>query len=249
MVHIIVMVAVVHVFSAVPLLAADRSSVGKSRSLSVRTQMVSPARFQQALLESIKNQFSIPDLALSVKVLFPKTLVEVPKGVLDIQVPPDTMNGLLGRRDYRMGLSVNQEFQRMVTVVAEIEARMQVVVPVRFIKAHETIGATDVKVTEYSLPNLTQVYIKGPDAVVGKKATRLLLPNRPIEQTFIAEAPVIHKGDRVIIEARHGGLLVQTVGIAKDSGEPGKMIAVENQQSKREVVGRVLEAGLVRVTF
>ena len=137
----------------------------------------------------------------------------------------------------------------MVNVVADVEARMPLVVPVRVIRANETIDARDVRVTEYSLPTLTQDYVKGARTVVGKKATRLLPPNKPIQQAFVAEPPVIHKGDRVIIEARHGGLLVQAVGIAKGTGAPGKMIAVQNQQSKREVLGRVLGAGLVEVLF
>lgn len=248
-VHVMVMVALVHVFSMGPLFAADRSSVGKSHVLGSHTQIVSPAQFQRALLNSLNRQFSTPGMALSVDVLFPKRPVTVPKGVINIQVPPDTMNGRMGRRSYRMGLSVNQEFERMVNVVAEVEARMPLVVPVRLIRAHETIDATDVRVVDYSLPTLTQDYVKGPRMVVGKKATRLLPPNRPIQHAFVVEPPVIHKGDRVIIEARHGGLVVQTVGIAKDTGAPGTMITVENQQSKREVMGRVLGPGLVAVLF
>jgi len=248
-VHIIVLVAFVHVFSMVPSFAADRSSAGQSRVGGSQTQIVSPARFQRALLNSLRHQFSVPGMALSVDVLFPKTPVTVPKGAINIQVPPDTMNGRMGRRSYRMGLSVNQEFERMVNVVAEVEARMPLVVPVRLIKAHETIDARDVRVTKYSLPTLTQDYVRGARTVVGKKATRLLLPNKPIQHTFVAEPSVVHKGDRVIIEARHGGLLVQAVGIAKGAGAPGKMIAVENQQSKREIMGRVLGAGLVEVSF
>ena len=247
--YTIVMIGVIHACSVAPSLAGDRSSVGNTKIAGHGTQMVSPAQFKRALLDSLNHQFSLPDIELSVDVLFPKNPVKVPKGVVDIQVPPDTMNGRMGRRSYRMGLSVNQEFNRMVNVVAEIEARMPVVVPVRFIKAHETIDTPDVMIRDYSLPTLTQDYLKRPEFVVGKNATRHLPPNMPILETFVTEPPVIHKGDRVIIEARQGGLLVQTVGVAKETGAPGKMIAVQNQRSKREVMGRVLGAGVVEVIF
>ena len=59
----------------------------------------------------------------------------------------------------------------------------------------------------------------------------------------------VHKGDRVVLEVRQGGLIVRTVVIARDSGEPGKTIAVKNQTSGREVIGKVVNAGLVRVLF
>lgn len=249
MVHIIVMVALVHLFNIDPSFAGDHLSVKHPHVSRSGTQIVTPEKFQRALLDSLNHQFSIPGVALSVEVLVPKNPVKIPKGVVDIHVPSDTMNGRMGRRAYRMGVSVDQEFHRMVNVVAEIEAHMPVVMPVRFIKPHETIHAEDVLMRDYSLPTLMQDFLKSENTAIGKKATRLLPPNMPIQETFIAEPPVIHKGDRVIIKAHSGGLLVQTVGIAKGTGEPGKMIAVENQRSKREVMGRVLEAGVVEVTF
>ena len=88
MVHILVLVGFVHFFSMVPSFAADRSSAGKSRAVGSRTQIVSPAQFQRALLNSLNHQFSAPGIALSVDVLHPKRPVTVPKGAIDIQVPP-----------------------------------------------------------------------------------------------------------------------------------------------------------------
>ena len=84
---------------------------------------------------------------------------------------------------------------------------------------------------------------------IGKKAVRHLSPNLPIQRPYLTEPPVIHKGDRVVLEVRQSGLIVRTVGIAKDSGEPGKTIAVKNQSSGREVIGQVVNSGLVRVLF
>ncbi len=84
---------------------------------------------------------------------------------------------------------------------------------------------------------------------IGKKAVRHLSPNLPIQQPYLTDPPVIHKGDRVVLEVRQSGLVVRTVGIAKDSGEPGKTIAVKNQTSGREVIGQVVNAGLVKVLF
>jgi flagellar basal body P-ring formation protein FlgA len=61
--------------------------------------------------------------------------------------------------------------------------------------------------------------------------------------------PLIHKGDRVLIEVRNGGLLVQTVGIAKAAGKAGETISVKNQTSGRDVLGTVMAAGIVEVGF
>jgi flagella basal body P-ring formation protein FlgA len=53
----------------------------------------------------------------------------------------------------------------------------------------------------------------------------------------------------VLIEVRSGGLLVQTVGLAKAAGKAGETILVQNQASGREVLGTVMATGLVEVGF
>ena len=213
------------------------------------TQRISPQIFAQAILKSLKQQFSRQDVELSVEVVAPSGSIEIPSGQVDLQVPPDTMNGRTGRRAYRVAVRIDQQLDRMVNVMANVEARLQGVTPVRVIRAREAIQPKDVRVTNFFLQNLTDDVFSHAEAVIGMTAKRLLLPNKPIRRTAVALPPVIKKGDRVVIEARQGGLLVQTIGIAKAAGAAGMMIAVENQQSKREIIGKVLEAGLVEVLF
>ena len=52
-----------------------------------------------------------------------------------------------------------------------------------------------------------------------------------------------------MMEIRLGGLLVQTIGVAKAAGKSGDTILVQNQNSGREVIGTILSAGLVEVGF
>lgn len=216
---------------------------------SASTQAVTPKQFQDTLEQQLRHQFPMENVDFSVNVLFPKQPILVPKGPLGIQIPPDAMNGRTGRRAFRSTVHVNEQFEQMVNLVAEISARSKVVAPVRFIKAREIVQPDDIDLIDTTLPSLHHDFLQHVDMAIGKKAVRLLSPNRPIQQTYLTEPPVIHKGDRVILEARRGGLIVQTIGIAKASGEPGKTIAVKNQTSGREVVGKVVNAGLVEVLF
>ncbi|RMH08901.1 MAG: flagella basal body P-ring formation protein FlgA [Nitrospirae bacterium] len=218
-------------------------------SLKVTTQLVTQKHLEQALLAQLHRQFPLKNVELSVQVLYPKQPVTVPNGKLVIQVPPDTMDGRTGRRAFRVALLVDAHLVQTVNVVAELMAKSQVVAPVRWIKAKELLEADDLTMISHTLPALVHDFIQDMHQAVGKQATRLLRPNAPIQHAYLALPPVIHKGDRVIIEARRGGLLVQTVGIAKASGQAGKMIPVENQRSGREILGRVLAAGLVEVQF
>lgn len=217
--------------------------------LSASSQAVTPQQFQVTLERQLRKQFPMENVDFSVDILFPKQPIVVPKGVVGIQIPPDTLNGRTGRRAFRSAVHVNSRFEQMVNLVAEISAHSQVVAPIHFIKAREVVTSEDIQIIDIALPALQHDFVQHMDFAIGKKTVRLLPPNLPIQQPYLVAPPVVHKGDRVVLEARRGGLLVQTVGIAKASGEPGKSIAVENKTSGREVIGRVVNAGLVEVLF
>jgi len=212
-------------------------------------QAVTPQQFQSTLEQQLRQQFPMKDTDFSVDILLPKQPIEVSKGQVGIQIPLDTMNGRTGRRAIRGAIHVDEKFEKMINLVADIRARTKVVAPVRFIKAREIVQPEDIHMIDVDLPALRHDFLKHTDMAVGKKSLRLLSPNLPIQAPYLTDPPVIHKGDRVVLEVRQGGLVVQTVGIAKDSGEPGKTIAVKNQTSGRDVLGKVVNSGLVQVLF
>jgi len=240
---------------ALSVFAAPLTTVAEVRpplpvvTASVPKQAVTPQQFQVTLEKQFRQQFPMENVDFSIKIIFPKQPILVPKGQLGIQIPPDTMNGRTGRRTIRGAVHVNEQFEKMVNLVADISAHMQVVAPIRFIKAREIVQPDDIHLIEFALPALQHNFLPHEDLAIGKKAVRHLSPNLPIQRPYLTDPPVIHKGDRVVLEVRQGGLIVRTVGIAKDSGEPGKTIAVKNQTSGREVIGQVVNAGLVQVLF
>lgn len=246
---LVLAIVVGNVFGSPALMWAKPSELRHASLSQPGRQSVTPERLRQALVRQLERQFPMDRIELSVRILFPKQGVSVPKGPLVIQVPLDTLDGRTGRRVFRVGLSVNSRFVRMINVVVEVTAQAKVLSPVRWIKAREILTAGDVALTWIALPSLHHDFLDRKDEAVGKKAVRLLRPHAPIRHSFLTLPPVIHKGDRVLIEARHGGLLVQTVGIAKASGQPGALIPVENQRSGREILGRVLASGVVEVQF
>jgi flagella basal body P-ring formation protein FlgA len=60
---------------------------------------------------------------------------------------------------------------------------------------------------------------------------------------------VIKKGDRVLIEARRGGLSIRAYGVTKSSGQIGQTVMVANLDSGRELRAKVVAPSLVEVEF
>ncbi len=225
-------------------LGAAKKVLGKPSMQSVMTSIL-----HKELVQYLQQQVPSSGIRLETRLVSPTKPVVVPRGKLSLKVVPSPLSGRTGRRVFRIEMYVDNRLAKTVNVIEEIQAVSLVVLPVRWIKAHDIIEPSDVKIEKRHLTSLHEDIIFHKSQAVGKKAQRSLSPNQPIQRSFLTLPPIIHKGDRVIIKARSGGLLVQTTGIAKASGGKGKTISVENLQSHRKVLGRIVAPGMVEVTF
>ncbi len=228
---------------------AESVWAAKSQHGRVMEQSVAVQDFERAIFSAFTRQYGRPHHRLSVRVLFPKTSLTVAAGKLHLEVENLAGGARMGRRAFRVGLFINGQFIKTVSIVGEVKAQATVVTPVRWIKPKEVVVAEDVTAMIVDVPSLTHDFVLDPKDVIGKEVLRPLPPRRPIRKTVLDDPPIIRKGDRVRLEVRQGGLVVQTVGLAKATGKLGDTIPVKNQNSGREVVGRIMGSGLVEVGF
>ena len=228
---------------------AGRVLAAQPQSGRVDGQSIVARDFEKAIFSVLTRQYGRPHHRVRVRILFPKKPLTVPAGKLHLEVEKLAGGARMGRRSFRVGLFMNGQFSKTINVVAEVRAQAIVTTPVRWIKPKEVVVKDDVTSMTVDVPSLTHDFILKPDDVIGKQVLRPLPPQRPIRKIMLDDPPVVHKGDRVMIEIRHGGLLVQTVGLAKAAGKSGDTIPVQNSNSGREVIGTILSAGLVEVGF
>ena len=119
----------------------------------------------------------------------------------------------------------------------------------RVIQVDSVIEAEDVTVHRIKLMDLDHQLITDVKDVIGKSAARPLQTNNPIRLGMVRKPYAVRKGDRVSIEARHGGLSIQVVGVTKASGEIGQSVTVANVDSGKELRAKVVGPGTVRVEY
>jgi len=212
-------------------------------------QSVAAQDFERAIYSALTRQYGRPHHRVRVRILFPKKPLTVPAGKLHLEVEKLTGGARTGRRSFRVGLFINGQFIKTINVVGEVKVQVPVTTPVRWIKPKEVVIAKDVMTMMVDVPSLTHDFILNQEDVIGKQVLRPLPPRKPIRKIMLDDPPIVHKGDRVMIEVRKGGLLVQAVGLAKAAGKSGDTILVQNKSSGREVSGTILSAGLVEVGF
>jgi flagella basal body P-ring formation protein FlgA len=130
-----------------------------------------------------------------------------------------------------------------------VSASIDAVVPTRVLQIDSVIEAEDVVVHRIKLTDLDHQLITNVTDVIGKSAARPLQTNNPIRLGMVKRPYAVRKGDRVSIEARRGGLSIQTVGVTKASGELGQSITVANVESGKELRAKVVGPGAVRVEY
>ena len=212
-------------------------------------QAVSIKQLHDVLLQEIEDRVDSQDITVNLQVLFPKKPIMVPSGRLKLDVAKDRFGNMTGRRAFRVHVKVNSRIMKTISVVAAITAQAEVVTPVRWIKFRQVLQPKDLVKTRVNLRTLTQDVVVHMEDVVGKQATRSLPPHQPLRQAYVTAPPLVRKGDRVMIEVKQGGLFVQTLGVAKASGQSGEIIPVTNQSSGREILATVLATGVVEVRF
>jgi flagella basal body P-ring formation protein FlgA len=205
--------------------------------------------FERVIYSALTRQYGRPHHRLKVGILSPQKPLVVPAGKIHLEVGKLVGGARTGRRSFRVGLFINGQFIKTINVVGEVKVQVPVTTPVRWIKPKEVVTAKDVMTMMVDVPSLTHDFILDSDDVIGKQVLRPLPPRKPIRKIMLDDPPIVHKGDRVMIEVRKGGLLVQVVGLAKADGKSGDTIPVQNKSSGREVVGTILSPGLVEVGF
>lgn len=215
----------------------------------VGQQFIYAQDFEKAIYTILTRQYGRPHHRVNVRILFPKKPLSVSSGKLHLEVEKLTGGARMGRRSFRVGVFINGQFTKTINVVGEVKAQVIVATPVRWMKSKDIIVPEDLTVMTIDVPSLTHDFILQQDEVIGKRVLRPLSPRQPIRKIMLDDPPLVHKGDRVMIEVRQGGLFVQAIGLAKAEGKSGDTILVQNKNSGREVIATVLSAGLVEVGF
>lgn len=228
---------------------AGDALAAKSQSGHAGQQSIYARDFEKAIYSIFTRQYGRPHHRVQVRILSPKKPLAVSSGKLHLEVEKLAGGARTGRRSFRVGLYINGYFTKTINVVGEVKVQASITTPVRWMKPKEIIMKEDVTAMTVDVPSLTHDFILQEDDVIGKRVLRPLSPRQPIRKMMLDDPPLVHKGDRVMIEVRRGGMFVQAVGLAKAEGKLGDTILVKNNNSGREVIATVLSAGLVEVGF
>ncbi|TKB66579.1 MAG: flagellar basal body P-ring formation protein FlgA [Nitrospira sp.] len=208
-----------------------------------------PEQIERSILRVLEQEMAGKVRAVHAVVIDPLDPMKVPSGDMSLRILPSGVEGGLGRRVFHIQVDMNGKSWQTIDAIADVSASIDAVVPTRAIQIDSVIDAEDITTHRVKLTDLDHQLMTDVKDVIGKSAVRPLQTNNPIRLGMLKRPNAVRKGDRVSIEARHGGLSIQVTGLAKSSGEIGQTATVINVDSGKELRAKIVGPGAVRVEF
>lgn len=214
-----------------------------------QVQVVKEKKLRDVVTAYIMDKTSGSGLDVTVKRIGLAGDVVVPSGAVTFEfIAPQQWEGW-GKSVLGVLVRVNDQVVKNVSVPVEVEALVPLVVTLRPLAQGEVIGLADIAVQKRDLAGLTGRICYDPSEAIGKRVRIPLRGNMPLRADFLEKVPLVRYGQLVTIVADNGSLRVTTAGMAKGAAGEGDLVTVQNLSSKKDIQGRVVDAGTVAVSF
>lgn len=134
-----------------------------------------------------------------------------------------------------------------IFVPARVSIFRHIVISARPLQRHSLLQAADLSLAEHDIGGLTQGYLLDPAEALGAQLVRALPAGQPILPAQLKMPPTIRRGERVVISAKIGQVMVRMEGEALSDGSISQQIRVRNTRSQRTIMARVTGPGQVEV--
>lgn len=108
-----------------------------------------------------------------------------------------------------------------------------------------TLTAADFQLQTRRVPGPIGAYIADAAGLTGQRLRRPLAAGEPLSSDALAPAPLIHRGQQVVVLARTGGIEVRMAAVALSDGRIADRIRVQNLSSQRIIEGIVRSDSVV----
>lgn len=219
-----------------------------SLAVAADEQLISQQEMTQVLNDYLADESDrLPRVELRFTSVSLPQPFKVPVGHIEYQVVP-AKPGVVGSRRVTLMTRVDGQIVANQSIRVEIEALAEILVAADNLRRGEILSEEKVSFQQQDISTLKQPLFGGDD-VFGKRLKRSVRLGQPVLRKQIEFPPLIKRGDRVVIRAQRGGLVLTAAGEARQDGLIDESIRVMNTNSRKEVLCRVTAPGQVTVEF
>ena len=173
----------------------------------------------------------------------------------DLQVAPGDLTlsaiaarpSTTGQMTYSLEAKINGENPRHFDVNASVNEWRDVPIAKRALGKGELIRTDDLTRARLNISALPRDALLVDEQVVGLEVHSPIGFGEPFRKNSLNIPPLVAKGSRVTMVVKNGILEVTAKGVSLDEGIAGDSIRIQNDSSKKVIVGKIVGEGLVEV--
>ncbi len=175
--------------------------------------------------------------------------VLIPEGEYDFEITPQRNEEYLGDMMLLVSVRSNGELVKQVWWKGEVRVESEVVVVNRSLERGHIITEADITVRKVTMDRTHRGEVLTAQEVIGKELKRSVRPGQAITSRSVEEPALVKRGDTITVVAESKQLRISTKAVAREDGCKGDTIRLVNVSSKKEIMGKVMGASLVKVVY
>jgi len=222
-----------------------------SSLISVESMTITGEEILKKAKEYLLSKLSRPESEIIIESDRPSKdkLLPANEGNVHVEVSQIDANKDRGNVQLIVRIFINDKQYLKVPVFFNIRVYEDIVTSNRKIDRNDILSMDNLMIRRMETTKLTGLTFANVEDLVGKRALRPILPNKPITAEIVDNPPAIKKGDFIKVFVQTGNLHVVAKGIAKEDGYLGKIIRVKNIDSNKELYGKVEDSTSVKIVF
>jgi flagella basal body P-ring formation protein FlgA len=173
-----------------------------------------------------------------------------PNKILELEIKESSIKDISGKKGIPLSVNIDGKQNRIIYIRCDIDILKEALVANSLIKKGEEVTEDKIKFFKIPIQKIPKfMYSDDVEKIKGKLAITDIKENSVITSNLLKEKFVVFRGNQVTIRVRNGDLILTSVGEALQDGFKGQSISVRvtSFSSKRTVMAKVLDAGLVEV--
>lgn len=214
-----------------------------------RAQDVAASAIRTIVEEYVARDVAAGEDRITLKSVDVPGFVRLPLGPYEARVTPLQRSPVAGGIRLMVEFLHGEHVVGSVNTMARVAVFENVCVTRRTIPRGSIVSAADVFLERRDVSSLPRDVITREEDVVGKEAKVGISALTPLRHDQLDAPAVVHRGDIVTLLVESGALRITAKGEVREDAPFNAQARVWNLGSRKEVVGRVVDASTIAVTF
>jgi flagella basal body P-ring formation protein FlgA len=186
---------------------------------------------------------------MEIKVVYEGKQILLPQGNLTFDCKLPGRKRRVGRVHFLCLLKMAGETKKRLRLYADVKIAYDVYRPIRSLKMGHVLQPGDVELTQLKSDHVLRNIISDETDIMGHRLIRNLEEGETILAHMVKKIPLVKNGDRILIVANKGSLHVTAPGVVRQNGFKNDTVRVENLQSRKIILGTVIDSRTVQINF